>query len=199
MARNTDFNSTINVFGYPRSGNTYMQYALSFMYPDNMYPSARHTVWETKEELKNSNIVVVVFRHPLDSITSWSLYRKEYISPVDEMNWDGMSIEDDIKFYLRFYNEMLTLKEHLIFVDFDKFIVDSHYIENEVKAKFNLSAKHIPTPDEIKNTMRQSIAILNLPRDTKPLIEAKKPQVQAHSLFSDTLSLYQTLQGLEKE
>lgn len=198
MARNS--NTTINVFGYPRSGNTYMHHALCFMYPDNIKLTARHTVWEVKEELNNSNIVVIVFRNPLDAITSWSLYRKEYISPIDEMNWDNMSIEDDIKFYLRFYNEMIAIKEKLIFFDFDKFTVNSEYIENKIKTKINLTAKFIPTPDEIKEDMRQGISILNLPRkETLSLINERKPKVEAHPLFSGTLSLYQTLQGLEKE
>lgn len=196
MARNFDFK--LNVFGFPRSGNTYMHNALCLMYPNNMFISPRHTVWEIKNELQKGNEVVIVFRNPLDSISSWSLYRQERIFPIEDMNWNDMTINDDIKFYLRFYNEMIALKEDVIFMDFDKFIADSSYIETKIKSKTGLLASMIPTSDQVKEEMLKDYGALNLPRETKVYIEEVKPVVQANPLFADTLSLYQSIQDLEK-
>lgn len=199
MAGITDTSErVVSIFGYPRSGNTFLQTALKHIYPQHIFNAPRHTVWEVKQDIAKGNTPIIPFRNPLDAIGSWAIYRQEGHLGGTHFDWHNDTIEGDIKFYIRFYNDIIYLKDKFIFMDFIKFNNNLDYIKNKTNC-LNLGKDANPTIDEIKFDMTMSIKKINLPRETKPIIEAIKPQIQAHPLFADTLSLYQILQDLEKE
>lgn len=193
MARTTAIGSLINLFGYPRSGTTFLKSALDEIFPDYEFSLCRHTVWELKDDISKGNIPIVPFRYPLDSIGSWSIYRQENILNATHFNWHNDNLEGDIKFYLRINTEILKLKDSIVLMPFEKFADNIEFITQRISVKLGLVPNGDPDLERIKANMRSGIARLNLPRETKEIIETVKPQILQHPLYADTLSLYQRL------
>lgn len=189
----------ISTFCYPRSGSTFLYTALEYLYEDYHFIPSRHTVWEVKDLVSKGEKLIVPFRNPVDSIGSWNVYRQEGYLGSTHFDWHNDTLEGDIKFYLRFYSEILPLKDNLIFFDFNKFTSDLSYIKSKMKKHLNMEPTKNPLIEFIKSQMKSGIRKLNLPRETKPIIETVKPLIEQHPLYSDTLSLYQKLQELEQE
>lgn len=189
----TNHNRRVNIFAYPRSGSTFLQSVLDYVFPDVYFDSPRHTVWEIKDDIAKGNKPIVTFRNPVDSISSWNVYRNEGHVGLTHMNPEKDSYVADIKFYIRIYTAILDHIDDVLLMPFAKFCDNIDYITDTVSLGLGLEPKGNPSLEFVKKAMKDDSRVLNLPRETKPIIENVKPLILEHPLYSDTLGLYQRL------
>lgn len=164
--------------GFPRSGNTYLNYALNLLfYPQEQVNWNRHTV----ASLEEANKIIVPFRNPIDSISSW------------HKSSSGGQINEDIAFYVRFYSAVLENANKIVFMDFDYFTKDIEYIKNKVSKTFNLDSKQDITNFEIKEKMLMNGKNQNLPRNNQEELLEVKLVLQDLPNFSKCLELHNLL------
>jgi len=165
--------------GFPRSGNTYLNYALkSLYYPNSEVNLNSHTVAAIQESTK----ILVPFRSPIDCIASWNNYPSNY------------GLDMDIKYYLRFYNACLN-NPKVIFMNFDHFTIDLNYIKTKVKDNFNLEPIATPTIEEIKALMLENEKSTNLPQNNQRLLNRIKEDLEETAGYEQCVNLYKELVG----
>ena len=124
--------------GFPRSGNTYLNYSFRSLY----YPeSTPYKVFHSASTIDKFDHLFIPFRNPLDSIASWNNYPS------------NCEIELDIKYYIRFYNQVLLNLNKLTLMDFDRFTQDLDYIKNKVKESIHIESFYNVSNEEIKRYM----------------------------------------------
>lgn len=166
--------------GFPRSGNTYINYALNLLYyPKEEVNWNRHTVLA----IEQTNKIIVPFRNPIDAIASWHKYPS-----------DG-HLDSDISFYIRFYSAVLNNLEKVIFMDFNYFIKDLNYIKNKVFTNFGIGAVAETTDAKIKEAMLVNGKEINLPRNNQEKLEAAKIALVEIPEFQNCLDLYAQLKN----
>ena len=84
-------------------------------------------------------------------------------------------------------------------MDFNKFIIDTTYVKDKINKNLNITSTVEVTVEQIKELMSKDIRRLNIPRETKPLIEAVKPDIQAHPKFTEAVDVYNKLLKLEQQ
>lgn len=166
--------------GFPRSGNTFLNYVLrDLYYPTESVNNNFHTV----VALSKFEKIIVPFRNPLDCISSWNYYPSNH------------TLEDDIKFYLRFYNAALKTKS-VIFADFDKFTINIDYIKNLVLLNFGITHAQETNINLIKSVMEIDKKTKNLPNlDRTNAIDKIKNEIIFIDDFANCVNLYQLIKG----
>ena len=164
--------------GFPRSGNTYLNQALNLLYyPNETVNENRHTVIAIEKFDK----IMVPFRNPLDSIPSWQKFPS------------GGYLEEDVKFYIRFYSAVLTNLHKIVLMDFESFTKDIEYIKNKVLKTFNLDSKQDITDFEIKEKMLMNGKNKNLPQNNQEELLEVKLVLQDLPNFAECLELHNLL------
>ena len=167
--------------GYCRSGNTYLNYVLKFLY----YPSERKNFnWHTVAKLDAREKIMVPFRNPLDCISSWHLYPS------------NGTLDADIQFYLRFYRAVIDKIDKVVLMDFDYFTKDIDYVTDKVFKNFGITEYGNITDIEVKNIMLADDKEINLPRNNKEELDAVKAELQGMAGFNECVELYNTLKSL---
>ena len=167
--------------GFPRSGNTYLNYALYLLfYPNEEINNFSHLVSSIKPNKKT----IVPFRNPLDSIASW------------QTTFSNGSLEGDIKYYIRFYSYVLNNLDTVVLMDFDKFTQDIDYIKSQISANYNLTTDISVTDDEVKMAMLVNNKEINLPRNEKEELNLVKSTLESMPEFQECLDLYNRLKQI---
>lgn len=165
--------------GFPRSGSTYLNQALNLLYyPEQQVNWNRHTV----VAIENANQIMVTFRNPVDSIASWNIYP-----------WQSMTIEEDVKFYIRFYSAVLDNLNKVVLMDFDHFTKDLDYIKDKVFKNFGIETNRYVTDAQVKEAMLANDKHINLPRNNKEELSATKEQLVNEPFFEQCTKLYSKL------
>lgn len=167
--------------GFPRSGNTYLNYTLNHLYYDNEPVNLN---WHTVAKLDARNTMIVPIRNPLDCISSWHLYPSSY--PLDA----------DIRYYLRFHTAVLEKIDKVVLMDFDLFTKDLQYVKTKVADNYGLNTDSTATIEQIKESMIANDKSLNLPRNNKAELDAVKAELQQMPEFAECLELYAKLKQL---
>jgi len=166
--------------GYPRSGNTYLNQALNLLYyPDSRAKENNHTV----VAIQNADTIIVPFRNPLDSIASWHKYP----------SWG--TLEEDVKYYTRFYTAVLNNLSKVVLMDFDKFIQDIEFIKLQVFTNYNLTTNKLVTNNDVKMAMLVNGKEKNLPRNNKEELDLVKSNLKSMPEFQECLDLYVSLKS----
>lgn len=167
--------------GYPRSGSTYLNQALNLLYyPEQKANKNKHTVIAIEE----SNRIMVTFRNPLESISSWQAY--PLYSEIDE----------DVRYYSRFYKGVLKNIHKVVLMDFDVFTKNIDYIKDKVFKNFGINTNRYITDIEVKETMLANNKQLNLPRGNEEELAAIRQQLTDFPGFSECVELYQQIKSL---
>jgi hypothetical protein len=166
---------------YPRSGQTFLNFSLKYLY----YTDAVNLNLHTVKPLINLKRPIVSVRNPLDCISSWSNYG---ILANQKKDLIG-----DVKFYIRFYNAVLDNKNKLVILEFEKFTVDGNYIVNKIKDAFDIDPINVWNLDAIKNSMLENGKDINLPVDNYDNINRLKQELQTMPEFQECVKLYATL------
>lgn len=164
--------------GFPRSGNTYLNYTLNHLYYDNEPVNLN---WHTVAKLDARDTMIVPIRNPLECISSWHLYPSSY--PLDA----------DIRYYLRFHTAVLEKIDKVVLMDFDLFTKDLQYIKTKVSDNYGLNTNSTATIEQIKESMLTNGKDINLPRNNKEELDAVKAELQQMPEFTQCVELYERL------
>jgi len=167
----------LNTCAYPRSGQTFLNYALKHLY----YTDEVNTNYHSVKSLLRLDKPIVSIRNPLDCIASWSNYPSR-----------GTLI-DDIKFYIRFYSAVLENKNKLVIVKFEEFTVNGNYLVSRMKQEFDIDPINTWDLDAIKSSMLENGKDINLPVDNYDNINRLKQELQDMPEFQECVKLYATL------
>jgi hypothetical protein len=166
---------------YPRSGQTFLNYALKYLYYTDIVNLNLHTV----KSLINLKRPIVSVRNPLDCISSWSNYASLANQKKDLIG--------DVKFYIRFHNAVLDNKDKSVVLEFEKFTVDGNYLITKIKDAFNIDPINAWDLDAIKNSMLENGRNMNLPVDNYDNINRLKQELQTMPEFQECVEIYNTL------
>lgn len=181
---NYKLQEALTIYGYPRSGNTFINHAFFKMYDLAHINFNRHTV----KSITERDHTLVPFRHPLEAISSWHIYQQVHFLDI-------RFIENDIKFYNRFYEEALKMKDKITFLDFDLFKNNLKYLEDKVLYLYNVTAK--PFADyEIKDFMAHRKLSLNIPRNDGEIKQEVMSFVEKQDLYKKSLDIYNQIKSL---
>ena len=166
--------------GFPRSGSTYLNQALNLLYyPEQEVNWNRHTV----VAIEKANRIMVTFRNPADSIASWQKYPS------------NGHLEEDVRFYIRFYSAVLDNLNKVVLMDFDYFTKDIEYIKDKVFKNFSIETNRYVTDAQVKEAMLANGKDINLPRNNKEELALVKEQLQNTAGFDKCLELHAQLKG----
>lgn len=166
---------------YPRSGQTFLNYSLKYLYYTDTVNLNLHTV----KPLVNLKRPIVSVRNPLDCISSWSNYASLANQKKDLIG--------DIKFYIRFHNAVLDNKDKSVILEFEKFTVDGNYLVTKIKDAFDIDPIKVWNLDAIKNSMLENGRDLNLPVNNYDNINKLKQELESMPEFQECVELYDTL------
>jgi hypothetical protein len=184
---NYKLQEALTISGYPRSGNTFINHAFFKMYDFAHINFNRHTV----KSIEEREHTFVPFRHPLEAISSWHIYQQVHFLDI-------RFIENDIKFYNRFHQEALKMKDKITFLDFDLFKNNIKYLEDKVFNLYNVSA--IPVKAyEIKDFMAHRRLMLNIPRNDGETKQEVMSFVEKQELYKISLDLYNHIKQVHDE
>lgn len=162
---------------FPRSGSTFLNFALKSLY----YNEEPNINFHTVASINKYEKIIVPFRNPVDSIASWNIYPSNHV------------LEMDIKYYIRFYTEALNNSDKVVFFDFSKFTIDLEYIKRGVYENFNIQPTYSTTIEDIKGLMIIEKKDLNLPRDNKEELGIIKKELSTMPAFGQCQELYKRL------
>jgi hypothetical protein len=173
--------------GFPRSGNTFVNYAFHKLFNLKQVNFNRHTVIVVEKR----DHTFVPFRHPLDCISSWHLYQDEFLL-------DTGILEDDFKFYLRFHTSLEQLSNKITLLDFDLFKDDLTYLSSKVTDLYAAIPSNV-TLEEVKEFMKEEDKGINLPRNTEQQKQIIQERIKDTGLYQDCVSIYESLKQREKK
>jgi len=162
---------------FPRSGSTFLNYALKSLY----FAEDANTNFHTIKSIDKYEKLIVPFRNPIDSIPSWNHYPSNDKLPMD------------IKYYLRFYSEVINRLDRVVLFDFSKFTVDLDYIKTRVYENFFIEPLFETTIKDIQALMIESGKEINLPRNNKEELDKIKAELIQIPEFQDCIDLYNRL------
>lgn len=170
----------IPTIAFPRSGNTFLNYALRLMY----YPEDKLIMfYHTEKSVDKFDKFLVPLRNPLDAIASWSIYSDLYKG----------STEDHINFYIRLNTKILNNKHKSVVLDFERFTQDLSYLEDTIKNNFGYSVKSKTSIEEIKSLIKDELGDNWTPRDNKTELSKAKEIIESNKLYVKALNLYDNI------
>ena len=167
--------------GFPRSGNTFVNYAFKKLFSLEYVNANKHTIIS----IEKREHTFVPFRNPLDCISSWHLYQ-------DEFMLHERVLEKDFKYYLRFHNSVKALSDKVTLLDFDLFKDDLEYLVAKVVDLYPAIPSDV-TIEEVKTFMNESDKQKNLPRNTQEQKQEIQEQIKETTLYQECVSVYQSL------
>jgi hypothetical protein len=176
-----DKQNAIVTSGFPRSGNTFVNFAFAKLFNLEYVNLNRHAV----VTIKNRNHTFVPFRNPIDCISSWHLYQDEFLKDIP-------LLENDLKFYLRFHNNLKNLLDKVTLLDFDLFKDDLSYLTTKVTNLYPIKPFDV-TLEEVKTFMNKSGKSINLPRNTQEQKQEIQEWIKGTDLYQECASVYQSL------
>jgi hypothetical protein len=174
------------VSGYPRSGNTFLNCAISLMYAIDE-PRYNHTV----KALEHFEKILTPYRNPVDCISSWSYLQQTNLKRNDQVLSE--TIDSDITYYIRFGEKSLEVKKKITFLNFDIFTKDLAYIEEAVAKTFGLKKVRTASLDEVKEYMLTTSRSNNLPQNNRVALDALKLKVSSNPSIDRCLEIYQEI------
>jgi cellulose biosynthesis protein BcsQ len=175
--------------GYTRSGNTYLNFSLRALYYPNEEPRLN---LHSAAALHTYDKLLVPIRTPLECISSWHNYPAELI---DEYQFER-NLEEDINYYIRFHNEVITNKHKVVIMDFDLFTKDLEYIKSKVMNNFGILTQEVVTDAQVKEAMLFNNKGINLPQNNKNELNAVKFVLETLPEFQECLDVYAQLKVL---
>ena len=164
--------------GFPRSGNTYLNYSFrSLYYPDNI----PNKVFHSASTIEKFDHLFIPFRNPLDSIASWNNYPS------------NCEIELDIKYYIRFYSHVMNNLNKVTLMNFDYFTKDLEYIKGKVKESINIESTYSVSDEQIKDYMIEDKKNKNLPLPVINDVSMIKETLTNTESFKECLVIYNNL------
>lgn len=164
------------VDGYPRSGNTFTKGFIHYCYPDIIANHHFHTIAPLKMALNYKLKILVLFRDPVDSISS--LVLMEDFEVYKSKNGLYALVKRRLQDYIRFYRFVIDNIESIHLLSFSK--ITSHDICSELEKYFELpfgqtdykaflninenvqkgkSAHFSMLPNEKKNSMKENVKV----------------------------------------
>ena len=164
--------------GYPRSGNNYLNQALNLMYyPNDQVNWVRHTT----RAIDKAEKIMVTFRNPLDSISSWHNYPS------------NGSLTADVNYYLRFYSSVLQNLNKVVLMYFDYFINGIDYIKNKAFNNLQIKSCNDISHQQVIDAMVKNQKVMNLPRNDKNELLQTKTLLRKVKGFDDCLKIHNIL------
>jgi hypothetical protein len=180
----SNLQSLLVTSGFPRSGNTFVNYAFYKLFNLEFVHSPQHSVLA----IKKRKHTFVPFRHPLECVSSWHLYQ-------DEFTLGSSTLEDDLNFYLRFYTSLEPLYNTITLLDFDLFKDDLSYLSSKVTGLYDVTLSST-TLEEVKAFMNDSDRGKHLPRNPQEQRQEIQEQILATDLYQDCLGVYTQLKAI---
>ena len=163
--------------GYPRSGNTFINYFLIKEYGNNKRNFWRHTAFA----LNNNENVIVPIRKPVDCISSYNSFLGN-TAPVSP----------HIDYYIRFHENVLKNKKNILIAKFEDFISDLAILRESIKNKFGLISNSSYSILDIKDEMIKDSKEINLPRENfNP--ESVRKKILENEKYLECLELYEEI------
>jgi hypothetical protein len=175
---NNDYKKNFITVGFPRSGNTYLNYSFRSLYYPNSTPSKN---FHSASTINNFNHVFIPFRDPLDSIASWNNYPS------------NCEIQLDINYYVRFYSEVLQNLDKITLLDFNSFTTDLDYLKNKVKFLFGIDSPYEASDKEIKKCIIEDKKAKNLPSGNYDDLLFIKKKLLSIKDFERCIDLYKNI------
>jgi hypothetical protein len=122
--------------GFPRSGNSYFTNLIKYCKPDLNFSNHLHTIASIKMALNKNILVLVIFRSPLDSISSL------YVMKNKSVQINQLLLQSLLKEYIDYYEFLNKNRRDLNFISFEKVTVNPNYFIEElinVLPKFNFT------------------------------------------------------------
>jgi hypothetical protein len=170
---------------FPRSGSTFLNFVIKSLY----YKGDANMNYHTVNSLHVQEKVIVPFRNPEESIASWHIF------PYKERS----TLDLDIKYYLRFYTEVLNKNKNAVLLDFHKFTKDLDYVKNKISNNFGVKPIYETSIEEIKNEMLSSGKEINLPRNNANELQNIKNNLVNHKDFNNCLEIYNNLLKISEQ
>lgn len=170
-----DYKEKFVTVGFPRSGNTYINYSFRSLYYPNNTPSKN---FHSASTINNFNHVFVPFRKPLDSIASWNNYPS------------NCKIQLDINYYIRFYSEVLNNLQKITLLDFCAFTTDLDYLKNKARGSLGIDSIYEATDEQIKKCIIEDKKTKNLPSANYDDLSLIKENLLTMKDFGRCLGLY---------
>ena len=180
---NTTNKDLLKVIGFPRSGNTFLNFALQdIYYPDELVNDVHHIAID----ISLYNKLVVPLRNPIDAIASWHLFAPRMKSDHFPTN---------INYYTEFHFYVLNNIDKVKILDFNIFTNNLKYIEDNVFDFFNIEIKKNTSIDKVKNNMINSNKEKNLPNQNKKELEAIKYELKQNNKIQECFEIYNKLKN----
>jgi hypothetical protein len=170
--------------GYPRSGNTFLSYALRAMY----FPSEEiNKNIHSPIELLNFNreLTIMPFRNPVDSIASWVNHGR---NNMGDRNNSNLSIDSAIILYESMTRSAAASIERVVLFDFVEFTKNLSYIKNKIETYFNIISEVTLTIQDIIDEMVGLNKTFYIPNET--ILDEIKEQVLESERYSSVLEAY---------
>ena len=156
----------ITIEGYPRSANTYAVYAFRQVnrLAWNEIAHHLHVQAQVYRSISRGIPVILLIRHPRDAVRSM-LVRHDFIP-----------LQDALRDYFRFYEDLYTLHEHFVVAPFDKVTRDYGSIIDRVNQRFSTRFNRFPDDDEnARKEVFQAIDQRNRSQDEGLLTHLYRP------------------------
>jgi hypothetical protein len=128
--RAADIQTHLVIDAYPRSGNTFAEYAFrlcqtrEYLLGHHLHAPAQ-VIWAVKHQIPT----LVIIRDPAEAITSFLIYE------------DYLSTQQAIRYYIRYYNKIKPYQFGYIIVNFKDVVEDFGKVIIRINDNFNTSFK----------------------------------------------------------
>lgn len=169
------------IAGFPRSGNTYSTKVIKSAFPEADFAHHIHKIAPIKVHVKANNPVLILMRHPSESISSLYLFKQEF-------GFAG-SLKILCNEWLSFYDYVLMQK--LPVINFEDWInTPIHLISLISEITGNLIPREWEPPTNKGNKNNDKLYSM-IPNEKKEFAKTKiKSKLKEESLYSDVLRLY---------
>jgi len=211
---------------FPRTGNTLLYYFFVKFFEKNNLNNKFETISHTHSykllKISNSNSFkqIIIFRNPIDTITSYTIYKLSILFNSNEFLKNNIKIKETtdilIEKFLNDYN--IFLNEFLkynngIAIKFEYLTENTENCFNDLLNKINLNNYNIPTLDDVLNTIKyldkketnnDELLMLyqgHAPRDIKnsDLHKQVKEKIINNNILKESIKLYNsTIERIEK-
>jgi hypothetical protein len=170
-----------NTVGYPRSGNTFLNYSFNVLYYPNKNLNKHYFTAKSMDVL---DFFFYPYRNPIDSIVSWNLLSA------------NKNLQAHIDYYNRMYTTVLNKFSKAEFMDFNVFTKDISYIKNKVEKRLNIKSSVDTTCNNIKNYMSLIGKQLWIPRNNDFEKQLCKEVLLNDYCLKESEELYQKIKQL---
>lgn len=187
-------NKTIPLFGFPRSGNTFLRYSLREMYLDHKFIKSVHT--ENFIEMhKNYEYIIMTIRKPEESVSSWTqyCYEVEKILHGEDFPAQHTTPESNLKYYIRYHEKIMENIKNVIVLDFYKFTEDFSYAIEKIKKHIGIEPNMIVDKKDIFSTIFEKEGDMYTPRDNKQELLYIKNKVILDPFLEKANEIYKSI------